>query len=186
MPTSRLTTTADHDEAPPHCQRDGRRYAFTEIFARATVAGPHYAAAMSFTIPWILAVLTALGFGWMAWRAEKNWVLWVLGGGLFALVTSTIIFGLGHASTTPFSEQERSALQLEWTIISAVLILVTGWLLTLSLHRQHLLIWRLFVPETAAITAKPASGIENQPKPGATPKPAAETLPAKQAQDQRK
>jgi len=122
----------------------------------------------------------------MAWRAERNWVQWVLGGGLFALVTSTIIFGLGHASTTPFSERERSALQLEWTIISVVLILVIGWLLTLSLHRQHLLIWKLFVPETTAMTPKPVSGSETPPKPGVTPKPPAETPATKPAQDQRK
>lgn len=140
---------------------------------------------MSLTIPWILAVLTALWFGWMAWRAERNWVLWVIGGGLFALVTSTIIFGLGHASTTPFSEHARSALQLDWTIISIVLILVIGWLLTLGLHRQHLLIWRLFRPESTTVTPM-SSGSETQVKANVTSKPASETPAAKPAQEQRK
>jgi hypothetical protein len=138
------------------------------------------------TIPWILTVVTALLFGWMAWRAQRNWVLWVFGGGLFALVSSTIVFGLGHASTFPFSERERSALQLQWTIISVVLIAVIGWLLTLSLHRQHLLIWRLFRPGTAQLSPTTASVGELQPKAGPPAKTAQETAPAsKPAQEQR-
>ena len=141
---------------------------------------------MSLTIPWILTVVTALLFGWMAWRAERNWVLWALGGGLFALVSSTIVFGLGHASTVPFSERERSALQLQWAIISVVLLVVIGWLLTLSLHRQHLLLWRLFRPGTAQLSPTPASAGEPQPKVSPPAKTTQETAPAsKPAQDQR-
>ena len=89
-------------------------------------------------VPWLLAVITAIWFGFAARHGERNSVLWSLGGGLFALVASTIVFGLGHAGAMPFSDQERARLQLRWTIESVVLIGILGWLLTLGLHRQVL------------------------------------------------
>jgi hypothetical protein len=92
-------------------------------------------------VPWALAAATAAWFGWMAGRNGRNWALWALGGGLFALVASTIIFGLGHASATPFSDQERTKLHYEWTVLSIVVIAVVGWLFTTPFHR-HLLRWR--------------------------------------------
>jgi hypothetical protein len=138
------------------------------------------------TIPWIVAVITALWFGFMARQAERNWVLWGLGGGLFGLVTSTIVFGLGHASSIPFSEHERSALQAEWTVISVLLVAVVGWLLTLSLHRQHLLLWSLFRPSSPQSNPTPASASEPQPKAGLSTKTTPQASPAsKPAQEQR-
>jgi hypothetical protein len=77
----------------------------------------------------------------MAGRSGRNWALWALGGGLFALSTSTIIFGLGHASAIPFSDQENTKLHYEWTALSILVIAVVGWLFTTPLHR-HLLLWR--------------------------------------------
>jgi len=116
------------------------------------------------TIPWIIAIITAFWFGFMALRTERNWVLWGLGGGLFALVTSTIVFGLGLASSFPFSEHERSSLQVKWAVISILLVGIVGWLLTLSLHRQHLLLWRLFRVDSGPLNPTPASAGEPQPK----------------------
>jgi len=87
------------------------------------------------TIPWLLALVTALWFGWMARRAERNWVLWGLGGAAFALVTSTIVFGLGQAASIPFSQSQRAALHLEWTVVAVVLIGLLGGLMTLGLPR---------------------------------------------------
>ncbi len=87
-------------------------------------------------IPWLLAVATAIWFGFTAHRAERNSVLWSLGGGLFALVISTIVLGLGNAAAMPFSDHERSSLHLRWTGEAVVLIGILGWLFTLGLHRQ--------------------------------------------------
>ena len=130
------------------------------------------------TIPWIITIITALWFGFMAHRGERNWVLWGLGGGLFALVTSTIIFGLGHASSFPFSEHERSSLQVKWSVISFLLVGIIGWLLTLSLHRQHLLLWRLFGVESGSLNPTPAMASESQLKSVPTTKPIQETASA--------
>jgi hypothetical protein len=157
-------------------------------FDRATLARSHYAAgAMSLTtIPWIITIITTLWFGFMAHRAERNWVLWGLGGGLFALVTSTIVFGLGHASSIPFSEHERSTLQVKWSVISFLLVGIIGWLFTLGMHRQHLLVWRLFRVESTPLNPGPATAGEPQPKSTPTPKPLQETSPAaKPPQEQR-
>ena len=138
------------------------------------------------TIPWVIGIITALWFGFMALRAERNWVLWGLGGGLFALVTSTIVFGLGHASSIPFSEHERSSLQVQWAVISILLVGIIGWLLTLSLHRQHLLLWKLFRLDSNQLNPTPASAGEPQPKASPLPKTTQETAPAsKPPQEQR-
>jgi hypothetical protein len=138
------------------------------------------------TIPWIIAIITALWFGFMARNAERNWVLWGLGGGLFALVASTIVFGLGHASSIPFSEHDRSSLQVQWAVISVLLVGIVGWLLTLSLHRQHLLVWRLFRVDSNQLHPTPASAGEPQPKISPPAKATQEPTPAsKPAQEQR-
>lgn len=134
------------------------------------------------TIPWVIAIITSLWFGFMAHRAERNWVLWGLGGGLFALVTSTIIFGLGHASSTPFSEHERSTLQVEWAVISVLLVGIIGWLLTLSLHRQHLLLGRILRVDSGPT---PASTSELQPKASPPTKTQETVATSKSTQEQR-
>ena len=158
------------------------------VFDRATtVSDRHVAEVMSLTtIPWVIGILTALWFGLMARWAERNWVSWGLGGGVFALVTSTIVFGLGHASSIAFSEHERSALQVKWTVISFLLVGIVGWLLTLGLHRQHLLLLRLFGIESGQLNPTPASAGEPQPKMNPLPKTTQEaTPPAKPTQEQR-
>ena len=126
-------------------------------------------------VPWLVAVVTAIWFGFAAQRAERNWVLWSLGGGLFALVASTIVFGLGHAAAMPFSDQERTRLHLQWTGEAVVLIGIMGWLFTLGLHRQG---WRFWDQ------GKPAAIASQQPasRPGGTLEtPKAPAPPSRQA-----
>jgi hypothetical protein len=94
--------------------------------------------------PWILAAATALWFGLMARRAARAWTLWGLGGGVFGLVTATIVWGVGESASIPFSEHDLELFHIKWTIIAVILIGVLGWLLTLGLHQQHLAIWRAF------------------------------------------
>ena len=108
----------------------------------------------------MLAILTAGWFGWLACRAERNWILWVVGGAAFGLVTSTLIFGLCQAASIPFSDHQRATDRLEWTIAAVVVILIGGWGLTSGLHRHHLAIWRLFRPGPAVA---PRAGGETAP-----------------------
>ena len=101
-------------------------------------------------IPWLLAFLTALWFGWMASRAARNWILWAVGGAAFGLVTSTIVIGLLRAGSIPFSDQQRQVDHIKGALVAAILILIGGWLLTSSLHRHHLAIWRILKPDLPA------------------------------------
>jgi hypothetical protein len=87
-------------------------------------------------ISWILAAATSVWFGFLAVRAGKSWVLWGLAGGSFGLVSSTFIFGLGHATGIPFSDRDRTVLHIEWTLAAFALILLVGGLLTWSLWRK--------------------------------------------------
>jgi hypothetical protein len=98
--------------------------------------------AMSSLVPWFLAAAAAVWFGWMAQRSGRNLLLWGLGGAVFALVTTTIIFGLGHAAAIPFSDQESHTLHYEWAALSAAVIVAFGWLVTTPLHRHLLRLWQ--------------------------------------------
>jgi len=117
-------------------------------------------------VPWLLAILTAGWFGWMASRAGRNWILWAVGGAAFGLVTSTIVMGLGQAVSIPFWDHERRVDHLEWTTAAVVLIALAGWVLTSSLHRHHLAIWRKIRP--GADSTEPAT---TDPKPGSSQLP---------------
>ncbi len=100
------------------------------------------------SIPWLLALVTAGWFGWMASQASRNVTLWAVGGAAFGLVTSTILLGLGQASTIPFSDHERTVAQIKWTTAAVLIILVGGWALTSGLHHHHLMLWRKIRPDS--------------------------------------
>ncbi|HZR21726.1 MAG TPA: hypothetical protein VFE51_30870 [Verrucomicrobiae bacterium] len=93
----------------------------------------------TFQLPWLFAILTAIWFGWMANRAGRTWVLWAVGGAAFGLVASTLVIGLGNASSIPYSEHQAMMDRLAWITAAALLILSIGWLLTAGLHRHRLL-----------------------------------------------
>jgi uncharacterized membrane protein YidH (DUF202 family) len=94
-------------------------------------------------IPWLLTIITAGWFWWMAKRAERSVTLWAVGGAAFGLVISTIVLGLGHAASIPFSDHERTVDQIKWTAAAVFIIGVGGWTLTSGLHRHHLVLWRI-------------------------------------------
>jgi hypothetical protein len=64
--------------------------------------------------------------------------LWAIGGATFGLVISTIMIGLGRASTIPYSDHHATIAGLKWIVVAVLLILAVGWLLTAGLHRHHL------------------------------------------------
>ena len=95
--------------------------------------------------PWVLACGAAIWFGLLAVKAGKSWVLWALAGGLFGLVSSTCVLGLGQATGIPFSDSERTALEIRWTLAAVAIVAVVGGLFTWSL-------WHVSRPATPART----------------------------------
>ena len=114
-------------------------------------------------LPWLFAILTACWFGWMAHRAERSWALWAVGGAIFGLVASTIVIGLGNAVSLPYSMHERTVHGLKWTLAGAVFIVVVGWMLTSSLHRMHVSIWRRIKSQQADTAVSENKGTNPSP-----------------------
>jgi len=110
-------------------------------------------------IAWALAGATAVWFALLAVRSGKNWALWGLAGGCFALVSSTCIFGLGHAAAIPFSDRERAALHVEWTLVAVAVILLVGGLLTWNIRRKP----RGTVPGKQQPVAAEKQAVKNAP-----------------------
>ncbi len=108
------------------------------------------------SIPWPVAVATAIWFGVMARKADKNLVLWAIGGGLLGLVVTTILLGLAQATFMPFSTGEIVPFRLKMAGLAILFVAGVGWLFTGSLHR-HLLaaLKRSALPPAPAVPAKP-------------------------------
>src|SRR5213078_4122516 len=98
---------------------------------------------MNLTLPWIFALLTALAFAFIAWRTRQGPLFWGLAGAIHGLVTSTIILGLGDAAHISLSRESAQAFLMKELFLTTVAIVLLGWVFTLALHRNHLLIWRL-------------------------------------------
>ena len=64
-------------------------------------------------IPWPVAAATAAWFGVMAYKAGKNCVVWAIGGGVLALVVTTIVMGLAQATFIPYYTEEIAAFRLK-------------------------------------------------------------------------
>jgi len=112
--------------------------------------------------PWLFALATAAWFWWMADRAKRTRTLWAVGGGAFGLVISALVIGLGRARQIAFSDQQRVSSELKWDLLAAVIFAILGWLLSSSLHRHHLALWRKLkpanpVPEPSSVPTSPPS-----------------------------
>jgi hypothetical protein len=88
-------------------------------------------------IPWPVTAATAAWFGLMAYRAGKNSVVWAIGGGVLALVVSTIVMGLAQAMFIPYYTDEIATVRLKVAVIAVLLVFCLGWLFTGTLH-QHI------------------------------------------------
>src|SRR5579883_412793 len=106
-------------------------------------------------LPWVFALVTAVWFGSMAKRSGRSATLWVIGGGAFGLVISALVLGLGRARNIPLSEHDSAVHHAKWVVSAAVLILIAGWLLTSSLHRQHVRIWKAVKQDPAPADPTP-------------------------------
>ena len=87
-------------------------------------------------IPWPLAAATAAWFGLMAYKAGKNCVVWAIGGGVLALIVTTIVVGLAQATFMPYYTGEIATLRLKVAGLAVVLVLCLGWLFTGTLHEH--------------------------------------------------
>jgi len=86
------------------------------------------------TVPWVVACVTALGFGLLARRTGRRWSLWALAGGFFALIVSTIVWGLGQAASIPYSDHDVSVFHIRWTVEAIIIVAVCGGALFLALR----------------------------------------------------
>jgi hypothetical protein len=77
-------------------------------------------------IAWLLAIATAVVFGWLAHRRQRNRFAWAFTGWVLGLVTATVVLGLAEASFNPISPNGYFRLRLEATIVAIVLIAGTG------------------------------------------------------------
>ncbi len=121
-------------------------------------------------LPWLFALLTGAWFGWMASRAGRSKALWAVGGAAFGLVLSTIVIGLGRASSIPYSQHHAQMDRFWSAAIAALVILGVGWLLTASLHRHRMAFeQQTKMPPTAPPPSPEAKTANPQPKPPGRP-----------------
>jgi hypothetical protein len=112
-------------------------------------------------IPWPVALATALWFGVMAARSEKNGVLWAIGGGLLGLLVTSIVLGLGQATFMPFCTEAITPFRLRTAGLAILLILCVGWLFTGSLHRHLLASLKLTTASAPPVPPKaPGAGLK--------------------------
>jgi hypothetical protein len=88
-------------------------------------------------MPWIICAITAAAFGWLAHRSKRGALLWSIGGGLLALVVSTIVLGLGNAVFIPISRQAEASFRIQIVALACLLVAILGWVLTFPLHSHH-------------------------------------------------
>jgi hypothetical protein len=116
-------------------------------------------------IPWPVAAATAAWFGVMAYKAGKNGVLWAIGGGMLALIVTTLVMGLGQAAFIPFTSGEQAMFRIKIGALAIFIVVCLGWLFTGSLHPHLLAPWKNLkatpreVPKEASASAatKPAA-----------------------------
>lgn len=118
-------------------------------------------------IPWPVAVATAVWFGVMAYKARKNAVLWAIGGGLLALVVTTVVMGLGQAAFIPFTSAQETMFRLKIAAFAVFIVFCLGWLFTGSLHPHLLAPWK-----RSQEPPKSASKESGGPLPAKPPAPA--------------
>jgi hypothetical protein len=121
-------------------------------------------------IPWPVAAAAAVWFGVMAYKAQKNCVLWAIGGGLMALVLTTLVLGLGQAAFIPYTSEEQALFRMKLAGLALLIVLCVGWWFTGSLHPQLLAPWKQF-KDSSKETHGETGGASPAKPPATTPKP---------------
>jgi hypothetical protein len=102
-------------------------------------------------LPWLTSLGAAVWFGFMAYRAGRNWALWVVGGALFGLVTTTLILGVAQAAFIPLSHDALVRFHVLISMAAVLVVAALGWLFTLDLQR-----WRSDRHKDQKVTVPPA------------------------------
>ncbi len=79
-----------------------------------------------FTLPWLFTAVAALWLGVVGWKAGRSWLAWAIGAALATLAVTTIIFGLAHAASIPFSDYDRAAFRARTALALSFLLLVVA------------------------------------------------------------
>ena len=87
--------------------------------------------------PYVIGLLAAICFGFMKFKIDQTWSLWAIGGGIFGLVTATIISGLANAVAVPNTDAVRNKDQLVGLVIAVIIIATVGFLLQASRHKEE-------------------------------------------------
>ena len=93
-------------------------------------------------VPWPVAAATAVWFGFMAHKASRNAVVWAIGGGVMALVVTTVVMGLGQAAFVPFTSDQQAMFRIKIGALAVFLVVCLGWLFTGGLHPHLLAPWK--------------------------------------------
>jgi len=72
--------------------------------------------------PFVLALFSAVLFGFMGFRSRGSAVLWAIAGAVFALFSATIISGLADATAVPYTDSVRSGRQAVAMILSILFV----------------------------------------------------------------
>jgi len=104
-------------------------------------------------MPYVIGVFSGLLFAVIAWRTRCAISLWGIGGAIFGLTLATIVFGVGHAVSVPYSDEVTGKYNRISAVVSVVFIALVAAAVLFALKRSKL-------PEPAA----PAVKQEAKPK----------------------
>lgn len=82
--------------------------------------------------PFVLALFSAVLFGFIGVRSRGSAALWAIGGAVFALFSATIISGLADATAIPYTDSVRNTRQAVAMVISVVFVAAIAAVLVLS------------------------------------------------------
>jgi hypothetical protein len=115
-------------------------------------------------VPWPVAAVAAIWFGVMAYKAQKNAVLWAIGGGMLGLIVTTVVMGLGQAAFIPFTSAEQSAFRVKIAGLAIFIVFCLGWLFTASIHPRLLMPWKRSAQATNDLPNPPAPATPAKPQ----------------------
>jgi hypothetical protein len=92
-------------------------------------------------LPWPFSATTALCFALLARKAGRNWLPWAIVGGAASLVITTLTLGAAEAAFIPVSHDAYVGFCSRAVLVAVLLNVISGWLLTASLHRRHVSLW---------------------------------------------
>jgi hypothetical protein len=88
-------------------------------------------------LPWSFSAATAFCFALMARKARRGWLPWAIVGGAASLVITTLTLGAAEATFLPISHDAYVSFCIRAVLLAILLNVISGWVLTTSLHGRH-------------------------------------------------